>query len=133
MKGLWVVELGWFGSLLSGSLTNVEVALSLPAVLEVMDKRMANLTLWAKVQHQSEEKKKSSFLDLITKTQTCSFLPGGKGSFLLSGQGHSSQSMLLLILLVNLQVPAGLLKQASSVQFPEFTLRSGFTNKLQSH
>lgn len=67
MKGFWVVELGCFGSLLCGRLTNVEVALSLPAVLEVMDKWMANLTLWAKVQHQSEENK-SSFLAPITKT-----------------------------------------------------------------
>lgn len=92
---------------------------------------MANLTLWAKVQHQSEEKKESSFLDPITKPKLALFSQGAKDQFLLSGQGHSSQSMLLQISLVNLQVPAGLLKQASSVQFPKFTtLRPGFTNKL---
>lgn len=44
--GKWGV---WFGSLAAGWLTNVEVALSLPAVLEVMDKWVANLTLQATV------------------------------------------------------------------------------------
>lgn len=54
-EGFELVDLGWTGSLVSGWLTNVEMALSLPAVLEVMDKWMANLTLWAKVQDQPEK------------------------------------------------------------------------------
>lgn len=53
--GLWTVVLGRWVTIVSGWLTNVDVPLSLPAVLEVMDKRMMNLTLWTKVQNQPEK------------------------------------------------------------------------------
>lgn len=65
---------GWVW-LLSGRLTNVEVTLSLPAVLEVMDKWVSNLTLWAKVQHQLEKNKVFSGPDHRKQRFDCNLFP----------------------------------------------------------
>lgn len=107
--------LGGFGSLLSNWLTNVEVALSLPAVLEVMDKRMANLTLWAKVQHQSEEKNLHLWPQSLRLRLTLPSL--GTQDLFFSAWRHSSQSTLIQILLVSLKVLLGMLMRANRVQF----------------
>lgn len=130
-KGFWMVELGRFGSLISDWLTNVDVPLSLPAVLEVMDKWMANLTLRAKVQHQSE---KSSLFAPTIEIQTLWFLTGCRYVFLPQKHCNSSVSntksywSASKFWLAYLKEQANTAKQCITSSKTLWCLRSGFTH-----